>query len=189
MLNQRRVLLCILGVLFVFYMSSTGFAESDQKSDSALSESQYIMLIQEIRELDTKMAERIRELDTKMAERIGAQNTKMAEKLGELETKMREHVDKKLSDVNDEIKELQEDVAFMKGMFTTIQGITTIFGGPLLVGIALAMIVNYIQNRRNKTKVDTENNVRQSTEALVSDEDMEPIDVLIQDKITESDSV
>lgn len=146
MLNQRRTLLYILWILFVFYTYSIGFAQSDQKSDSALSESQYIILIQEIRELDTKMAER-----------IGAQNTKMAEKLGELETKMHEHVDKKLSDVNDEIKKLQEDVAFMKGMFTTIQGITTIFGGPLLVGILIGIVINYLQNRKNKTEAGIEN--------------------------------
>lgn len=144
MLYQQRTLLWIFGILLVSSIYSLGFAQSGQKADSTLSQSQYIDLIKEIRQLDTKMAER-----------MGEQNTKIAEKIGELETKMREHVNKQISNVNDDLKELRDDIAFMKGMFTTIQGITTIFGGLLLVGIVIVMIVNYIQKGRSKVKIDT----------------------------------
>ena len=174
MLNQRGTLLWIFVILFVFSMYSIGFAQSGQKSDSELSESRYIILIQEIRQLDTKMAER-----------MGEQNTKMAEKLGELETKMRDHVDKKISEVNTDLKDLQDDVAFMKGMFTTIRGITTTFGGPLLVGILIGIIINYIQNRKNKTKVNTENKMREDSE-VVYPKEIDPKNVLSQDNINES---
>ena len=123
MLNQPRILLRLFLIFFLFSMHSDGIA---QNPDTELSESRYIKLLEEIRKLDTKMAER-----------IGEQNTKMAEKLGNLDTELRKHVDEKIDEMNDEIKTLRDDIAFMKGMFTTIQGITTIFGGPILVGILI----------------------------------------------------
>ena len=153
MLNQGKTLLYVFGIFFVFIICSIGFAQSDKKSESVLSSSQYIEILKEIRQLDTKMAER-----------IGEQNTKTAEKLGELNSELREYIDTKISGVNDNLDEVKKDVAFMKGMFTTIQGITTIFGGPILVGIIIVMAAHYIQNRKNKAEVDTESKVRAKTE-------------------------
>ena len=134
MLNQRAPLLCIFGIFFVFFLYSIGFAQSGQGSDSALSGSQYNDLIKEIHQLDKNLTKNI----------------------SELEIKMRDHVDKKISEVNDDMEEIQKDIAFMKGMFNTIGGFTKIFGGPLLIGIAIGMILNHLQNRRNKTKTDTQ---------------------------------
>ncbi len=98
---------------------------------------------------------------------------------------MRDHVDKKISEVNTDLKDLQDDVAFMKGMFTTIRGITTTFGGPLLVGILIGIIINYIQNRKNKAKVNTENKMREDSE-VVYPKEIDPKNVLSQDNINES---
>ena len=167
MLIQRTTLLCIFGIFHVFFMDSIGFAQSDQNTDSDLSTSQYIKLMTEIHALDTKMAER-----------ISAQNTKIAEDMGKLETKMRDHVDVKLKEVTDDLDELQEDVAFMKGMFTTIQGITTIFGGPLLVGIAVGMILNHFQNRRNKTNTDIKNVDKKPADSDIMIKEPEALDIL-----------
>ena len=183
MLNQGKTLLYVFGIFFIFIICSIGFAQSDQKPESPLSSSQYIELLKEIRQLDTKMAER-----------MGEQNTKTAEKLGELNSELREYIDTKISGVNDNLDEVKKDVAFMKGMFTTIQGITTILGGPLLVGIIIAMVVNYIQNRRNEAKVDTESKVRAKTEVDAESEvgkDIETglITEIIPEKVLKDDNI
>ena len=176
MLNQPRILLRLFLIFFLFSMHSDVIA---QNQDTELSESRYIKLLEEIRKLDTKMAER-----------IGEQNTKMAEKLGNLDTELRKHVDEKIDEVNDEIKTLRDDIAFMKGMFTTIQGITTIFGGPILVGILIAMIVNYIQNRKNTTVPNVNQNTENS-EAITGllEPEIDPKTFLSNDKINKSDVI
>ncbi len=139
MLIQRTILLCILGIFFVLFMHSIGFAQSGQTSDSDLSTSQYVELIKEIRQLDKNMTEN----------------------MSELEKRLRDHVDKKVSVLSTDINNLRKDVAFINGQLSIIKWALTIIGGPLLVVIIGVLVNNYFQNRRNKTNSNTQNDVKE----------------------------
>ena len=142
MLNPHRTLLCIFLILFLFSMHSDVLAQSGQNSDTKLSESQYIKLLEEIRKIDTN---------------ISQTETKITEKIAQLETNLRAHVDEKSSEVSKNISELKSDVSYINGQLSIIKWVVTIIGAPILVSI----IINFVQDRRYKTPVAT---VNQDTE-------------------------
>ncbi len=122
MFNQRRTILCIIAIFFIINMCSVGIAQSGQKSDSALSGSQYNDLIKVIHQLDKNMTKNISDLDKSMTENMG-----------ELENRMRDHVDDRISALRTDINNVRQDVAFINGQLSIIKWSLTIFGGPLLV--------------------------------------------------------
>lgn len=163
MLNQRSTILCLISIFFIIFTCSVGFTQSVQKSDSALSGSQYNDLIKEIHELDKNMTK----------------------KMGELESRMRDHVDDKISALSTDINKLSQDVAFINGQLSIIKWALTIIGGPLLVVIIGVLVNNYFQNRRNKNKVAIQSGVKEDTDTGISYKDRVPLDSLKQDNITE----
>ncbi|MDE0316622.1 MAG: hypothetical protein OXM61_17185 [Candidatus Poribacteria bacterium] len=63
MMNVRINISGIMGMLFIFSLTSTGLAQESQQSDSSLSESDTVMLIKEIHNLDTKLTGNFHTLD------------------------------------------------------------------------------------------------------------------------------
>ena len=122
MLNGRVMLWSIFGVLFIFSIAFTAYAQQEQQSDAALSQSQFMQIIDRI----DKSKEEIRE---HVDERFEKLDKKIDEKFGELDKK---------------IDELNTDVAFINGQLTVIKWSITIFGAPLLVGL----LIYSLQNRK-----------------------------------------
>ena len=139
MLNVRATLWSVFGILFIFSIAFTAFAQEEQKSDTVLSQSQFMQIIDRI---DKSKEETRKHVD----ERFEKLDKKIDEKFGELDKK---------------IDELNTDVAFINGQLTIIKWSITIFGAPLLVGL----LIYYLQNRKKKsdtiadvaTKVPAEN--------------------------------
>lgn len=127
MLNARRTFLGIFGILFIV---SAAFAQQD---DSALTQSQF----------------------EKILEKIDESEKETLKGMHELELKMREHIDKKIAEVNTNITELKEDVANIKGQLTIIKWGITVFGAPLLIGIVVIIVQNYL-SRKNDGKIVSE---------------------------------
>ena len=127
MLNQHKTLFWIFIFLLVFAIFPDAYAQTRQNSDTGLSESQYTKLLEEIRKLDTKIAQ--------------------------TETNLRTHIDEKTSELSKEINQVRTDVAYIKGQMSLVKWVVAIIGAPILVGT----IINYFQNRKNKTEADTEN--------------------------------
>lgn len=59
------------------------------------------------------------------------------------------YVDEKTSELSKEINQVRTDVAYIKGQMSLVKWVVAIIGAPILVGI----IINYFQNRKNKTQV------------------------------------
>ncbi len=159
-------------------MCSVGIAQSGQKSDSALSGSQYNDLIELIHQLDKNMTENISDLDKNMTVNMG-----------KLENRMRDHVDDKISALRTDINNVRQDVAFINGQLSIIKWSVTIIGGPLLVVIIGVVVNNYVQNRRNKNSVTAQSNAKENTDQTdtdISHKDIEVLDTLKQDDNSES---
>ena len=132
MLNVRRTLWSIFGILFIFSITPAAFA---QQSDTD-------KIIQEIHRLETKMVEKINELET---------NTLKG--MHELETKMRDHVDKKIGELDTKFHELDKKVALVDlkaniliGVFGVIITLVVI---PILVPVLKQVVLNRLNLRKN----------------------------------------
>lgn len=136
MLNQHRRLLWIFVYLSFFSVYSDGLAQSGQNADTGLSESRYVKLIDEIRKLDTKMAQL---------------ETKITQKITQTETNLRIYVDEKTSELSKEINQVRTDVAYINGQLSLLKWVVTIIGAPILVGF----IMLYFQNRKNKYSIES----------------------------------
>ena len=147
--KQHITFLCLFLILFLFTMHAEVLAQPNQSSDAEL----YIKLLEEIRKLDTKISQ----LETKMTEKISQLETKMTRNMSQLETNLQTHVDKKFSELNNEVTEVKSDVSYINGQLSIIKWVVTIVGAPILV----AMVINFFQDRRTKAKVTT---VNQGTE-------------------------
>ena len=145
MLNVRTTLWLIFGILFIFSISFTAFAQQEQQPAAVLSQSQFIQLLDRIdkskEEMRKHVDEKFNELDKKFDKKFDA-------------------LDKKFDALDTKFDKLSTDVAYINGQLTIIKWSITIFGAPLLI----ALIIYYLQNRKQKanttadgsTKVDTE---------------------------------
>lgn len=128
MSNNRQTLSIIFGVLFVLFVVSTALG---QQSDSALSESQFMQIIDRIDKSEEKLRDHI------------------DKKFGEL--------DKRIDDIEEKFHELDKKVAVLRSdvdkLFTIIIAIALAVGAHLLIFIG-AHIYSYW---RNKTNVTPEN--------------------------------
>lgn len=132
MLKARRTVWCILGMIFVFSIT-TAFAQQEQQSDSEFSKSQFIRIIDRIDKVEDNLRDYV---DTKFKE--------LDERIDTLDTK--------IDDLDNRFDKLSEDVAFIKGQLTIIKWGIAIFGAPLLIG----MIMFFLQNREKKGQATTE---------------------------------
>ena len=61
MLNLRATLWCIFGILFIFSITFTAFAQQEQSSDTALSQSQFMQIIDRIDKSEDEMRKHVDE--------------------------------------------------------------------------------------------------------------------------------
>ena len=143
MLNVRATLWGIFGILFILSIPFTAFAQQEQQSDAALSQSQFMQIIDRI---DKSKEEMRKHVDEKFDE-----------------------LDKKFDELDEKFDELSTDVAFINGQLTIIKWSITIFGAPLLIGL----IIYYLQNRKRKTNTTADVSTKVSAERKEeSDEDI-----------------
>lgn len=147
MLVKHTTRLCIYSILFLLSIYSDVFAQSGQSSDTQLTESQYVKILEELRKIDTKISK--------------------------LEINLRTHVDEKVAELSKEINVVRSDVSYINGQLSLIKWVVTIIGGPILVGIIIVLIGYYIQNRKNKTTVATVNQNTETSDDIISQLDKE----------------
>lgn len=124
MLTARGMLLGIFGILFI---ASTAFAQQEQQSDSALSQSQFMQII-----------DRIDKAEENMRKHVDDKFDKLETKIDDLETKFHE-LDKKVAVLRSDVDKL----------FAIIITIAVAVGVHLLIFIG-SHIYSYW---RNKTDV------------------------------------
>ena len=165
MRNKHTTRLCIISILFLLSIYSDVHAQSGQSSDTLLTESQYVKVLEEIRKIDTKISK--------------------------LETNLRTHVNEKVAELSKEINEVRSDVAYINGQLSLIKWVVTIIGGPILVGIIILLIGYYIQNSKNKTTVATVNQNTETSDDIISqlDKAIDPKLFLRRDRINKSDII
>ena len=117
MLNVRATLWSVFGILFIFSIPFTAFAQQEQQAGAVLSQSQFEKLLDKIDESEDEIRKHVDEKFDKL--------------------------DKKFDELDEKFDELSTDVAFINGQLTIIKWSITIFGAPLLVGL----IIYYFQNR------------------------------------------
>ena len=98
MSNIRATLWRIFGILFIFSITFTAFAQQEQQSDAALSQSQFEKILDKIDESEDKM------------------RTHVDKKFGELDEKFDE-LDKQVAVLNTKVNIL---IAIIVGIFTLI---------------------------------------------------------------------
>ena len=139
MLNVRTTLWLIFGILFIFSISFTAFAQQEQQAGTALSQSQFEKLLEKIEESEDKMRSHV------------------DKKFDELDEKF----DEKFGKLDEKFDKLSTDVAFINGQLTIIKWSITIFGAPLLIGL----IIYYLQNRKSKINTTTDVATKVPTES------------------------
>ena len=114
MLNERGTLWCIVGLLFVLSITAAAYAQQDQQPDSALSQSQFLQIIDRIDKVEKNMRDHV------------------DKKFGEL--------DKRIDDLEAKFHELDKKVAVLRSdvdkLFTIIIGIAGAVGVHLLIFIS-----------------------------------------------------
>ena len=133
MLNVRTPLWNIFGILFIFSISFTAFAQQEQQSDAALSQSQFMQILDKIDESEDRMRSHV---DKKFDEL----DKKFDEKFGELDDKFDE-LDKQVAVLNTKVNIL---IAIIVGIFT------------LIVAPILVLMLRDRLNQRNNVEIAAE---------------------------------
>ena len=123
MVNMRGILWGVFGILFMLSIASTALG---QQSDSALTQSQFMQIIDRIDKAEESMRDHV------------------DKKFGELDTK--------IDDLNTKFHELDKKVAVLRSdvdkLFTIIIGIALAVGAHLLIFIG-SHIYSYWRNKAN----------------------------------------
>ena len=139
MSNARRILRGIFGILLVFSMVSAAFAQQEQQPGSALSQSQFMQIIDRI----DKSKEEMRNYIDKKFDEL---DTKIDKRFGELETK--------IDDLKTNFHELDKKVAVLRSdvdkLFAIIMTIAVAVGVHLLIFIGSHIYAYW----RSKANVD-----------------------------------
>ena len=134
MLNVRTTLWRIFGILFIFSISFTAFAQQAQQAGAALSQSQFERILEKIEESEDEMRKhvdkRFDELDKKFDEKFD----KLDKKFDELDGKFNE-LDKQVAVLNTNVDIL---IAIIVGIFTLVVA-------PILV----IMLVDRLKQRNS----------------------------------------
>ena len=128
MLNVRTTLWLIFGILFIFSISFTAFAQQEQQP-AALSQSQFMQLLNKIDESEDRMRSHV---DKKFDE-----------------------LDKKFDELDRKFDKLSTDVAYINGQLTIIKWSITIFGAPLLIALIIYYLQNRKQKANTTADVAT----------------------------------
>lgn len=129
MLNVRATLWCIFGILFIFSISFTAFAQQEQQAGAVLSQSQFMQILNKIDESEDRMRSHV---DKKFNE--------LDKKLGELDEKFGE-LDKQVAVLNTKVNIL---IAIIVGIFT------------LIIAPILVLMFRDRLNQRNSAEIAAE---------------------------------
>lgn len=124
MLNGRAMLWSIFGILFIFSITSTAYAQQEQQSNAALSQSQFERILEKIEESEDEMRAHV------------------DKKFGELDEKF----NKKFDALDEKVAEIKTDVAVLNARLNLLQWVIAIIGAPFLISI----IVLFVQIRLNQ---------------------------------------
>ena len=133
MLNVRATLWRIFGILFIFSLTFTAFAQQEQQSNAALSQSQFMQILDKIDESEDRMRSHV---DKKFDEL----DKKFDEKFGELDDKFDE-LDKQVAVLNTKVNIL---IAIIVGIFT------------LIIAPILVLMLRDHLNQRNSVEIAAE---------------------------------
>ena len=143
MLNVRATLWCIFGILFIFSISFTAFAQQEQQTGAALSQSQFMQILDKIDESEDRMRSHV-------DKKFGELDQKFDKKFGELDQKFDE-LDKQVAVLNTKVNIL---IAIIVGIFT------------LIVAPILVLILRDRINQRNRAEIATESQKEPDEDAM-----------------------
>lgn len=140
MLNGRAMLWSIFGILFIFSITFTAFAQQEQQSDAALSQSQFMQIIDRIDKSEEETRKHVDEKFDKLDKKIDA-------KFGEL--------DKKFDELGEKVDEIKTDVAVLNARVNLLQWVIAIIGAPFLISI-IVLFVQIRLDQRNSAEIAPE---------------------------------
>ena len=150
MFNTGRTLWRIFVFLFVLSITSSVLAQSP-KSNSSLSESDIIKIIDRIHESEKTMIKEVKGLETTMRNYT--------------DTKF-EKLDTKLNTINTELNTITTEMAVINANIGSLILFVTIFGAPVLVSIVI-LALQYGYTKWIKPKADL-NKTTTSTDVITS---------------------
>jgi len=127
MLNGRAMLWSIFGILFIFSITSTAFAQQEQQSGAALSQSQFERILEKIEESEDEMRAHV------------------DKKFGELDEKF----NKKFDALDEKVAEIKTDVAVLNARLNLLQWVIAIIGAPFLISIIVLFVQIRLSQRNN----------------------------------------
>ena len=133
MLNVRATLWRIFGILFIFSLTFTAFAQQEQQSGAALSQSQFMQILEKIDESEDRMRSHV------------------DKKFNELDEKFDEKFDK----LDEKFDEIKIDVAVLNARVNLLQWVIAIIGAPFLISI-IVLFVQIRLNQRNSAEIAAE---------------------------------
>ena len=143
MLNARATLWRIFGILFIFSITFTAFAQEEQQSDASLSKSQFMQIIDRI---DKSKEETRKHVDEKF-----------------------DKLDKKFDELDEKFDELDKQVAVLNTkvniLIAVIVTIFTLIVAPILV----FMLVDRFKQRNNAKRASAvaPKNKKESDEGVI----------------------
>ena len=147
MFNTGRTLWRIFVFLFVLSITSSVLAQSP-KSNSSLSESDIIKIIDRIHESEKTMIKEVKGLETTMRNYT--------------DTKF-EKLDTKLNTINTELNTITTEMAVINANIGSLILFVTIFGAPVLVSIVILALqygyTKWIKPKADLNKITTPNDV------------------------------
>ena len=126
MLNGQTTLWSIFGILFIFSIAFTAFAQQEQQSDAALSQSQFERILDKIDESEDEMRKHV---DKKFDE-----------------------LDEKFDELDGKVADIKTDVAVLNAKVNLLQWVIAIIGAPFLISI-IVLFVQIRLNQRNRTEI------------------------------------
>ncbi len=130
MLNGRAMPWSIFGIFFIFSITFTAFAQQEQQSGTALSQSQFERILEKIEESEDEMRAHV------------------DKKFGEL--------DKKIDELDGKVAEIKTDVAVLNARLNLLQWVIAIIGAPFLISI-IVLFVQMRLNQQNGVEIPAEN--------------------------------
>jgi predicted PurR-regulated permease PerM len=129
MLNVRTTFSSIFGILFILSISFTAFAQQEQQVGAALSQSQFMQILDKIDESEDEMRSHV---DKKFDE-----------------------LDEKFDKLDEKVDGIKTDVAVLNARLNLLQWVIAIIGAPFLISI-IVLFVQMRLNQRNSAEITSE---------------------------------
>ena len=139
MLNVRTTFSSIFGILFILSISFTAFAQQEQQVGAALSQSQFMQILDKIDESEDEMRKHV--------------NKKFDE------------LDEKFDKLDEKVDEIKTDVAVLNARVNLLQWVIAIIGAPFLISI-IVLFVQIRLHQRNSVEIAAESK-EESTENVI----------------------